>query len=297
MAWTPTDVANLALDKAGVDFTLGDLEEGTRQAQVCLRAYGTCLRNLLRKAHWDFARRQTPLALLGDASGQTQGVRQYAPVPWIYVYAQPPDCQMVRFIPSNPYVQTGVPIPQGNISINASVPLMGGLAPNPIAGSRLVPSRFLLTNDPNFPAPAGSNWWEVRGQSPEGSMVICSNVTKASIVYTATVPYPNMWDSLFYEAFVAYLASEIAVPLAQDKKFGMARQNQQIAIANARLDDARASNGNESWSSSDLSVDWIRVRNSGGWGINRWGDNAGGGVLGFGWEGGSLGGVGNSSAY
>jgi hypothetical protein len=293
----PADIANQALDAAGVDFTLGDLEEGTRQAQVTLRAYGQCLRQLLRKAHWDFARRQVPMNLLGDATGQTAGVLAYAPNPWIYVYALPSDCQRVRFVPQNPFT-SAVPVPANNISIGAQ-PLLSGLAPNPMAGARLIPSRFLITSDPNFTAPQGAAWWETPGVSPEGSTVICSNVPKASVVYTATIPYPNMWDSLFHAAFVAYLASEIAVPLAEDKKLGMARQNQQIAIANARLDEARASNGNESWANSDLKVDWIQTRYSGRMLYDGW--NGGGGIggvgcLGLGWEGGSLGG-GNLSAY
>ena len=68
MAYEPTDVAQQALDAAGIEYTLGNIEDGTRPAQVTLRAYERCLRQLLRAAHWNFARKTVRLTLLWTCS-------------------------------------------------------------------------------------------------------------------------------------------------------------------------------------------------------------------------------------
>src|ERR1700735_3093649 len=109
------DVANQAIDACGLgDMAIGDLEEGTAQAQVLLRNYWTCLRALLRGANWSFARRQNPLQLIADASGQTEGVGKVVPHgQFQYEYAYPIDCAKVRFIPWQPFLAPGAPT--GNI--------------------------------------------------------------------------------------------------------------------------------------------------------------------------------------
>ena len=65
-----TDIANRVLDALGMNVTIGDLEDGSREAAVLLRSYQPCLEQLLRAAHWNVARKQAPLLLLGDATGQ-----------------------------------------------------------------------------------------------------------------------------------------------------------------------------------------------------------------------------------
>ncbi len=74
MANDPTDIANLALDACGINIQLNDIEQGGREANVLLRAYPECLRQLLRAAPWAFARKQAALQLLADASGATPNV-------------------------------------------------------------------------------------------------------------------------------------------------------------------------------------------------------------------------------
>jgi hypothetical protein len=99
--------------------------------------------------------------------------------------------------------------------------------------------------------------------------------------------YPSVWDPLFRAAFVSYLASEIALPLSADKKFGLTMRAQNIAVAKAKIEQARIRDGNEGTYSSNLSVDWMAARRtggSGGWGSGGWGDGAGPGVP---WGGGS----------
>ena len=259
---TPTAIANQAMDAAALDFTLGDIEEGTRPAQVALRAYGECLRQLLRGAHWDFARREVPLTLLADATGQTPNVGSIVPGgQFIYEYALPQNCALVRYIPWQPFLTPGAPAVNFTPS-DGSAPLMTGIGTNPGVGRRVVPARFMLSNDVNYvPADPGV---DQQGISPSGRVVILTNVPQASAVYTYEALYPSVWDHQFRAAMVAYLASEIALPLARDKKFGVQMRDRNIAVAQAKIAEARRTDGNEGWSSSDIAVDWMRVRQSGG---------------------------------
>ncbi len=244
---------------------------------MALRAYDECLRQLLRSATWDFARKSAPMLLLADATMQTPNVGTVVPTPWIYEYAYPTDCVKARFVPQNPYNQVSAS-PPGNIAI-APVPQLTG-TPAPITSLiRTIPARFLVATDFNYLNPIAPNepWWEQPGLSPTGRTVILTNVPQAQLVYTAYIPYPNMWDPQFRAALVAYIASEIALPLAKDKKFGLVMRAPQIAIAKEKIRQARITDGNEGFYSSDLSVDWMNTRTNNAWG-NGWGyggDNAG----------------------
>jgi len=268
MSSLPADIGNLALDAAGVDFMVADLQEGTKPAQVLLRAYGQCLRQLLRAAPWDFARAQMPLVLLGDATGNTANVSTKVQAPFTYAYQYPNDCMKLRFIPWNEGQITGTPT--GNISISTTIPLTTATGiPNAI-GRRLRPSRFLIGNDPNYPSQNGAIYWEVQGQSPTGSTVIMSNVKQATAIYTRFMPYPTTWDPLFRAAMVSFLAAEIALPLAKMSVVGakgaLALRKENIEIAKARIKEARVVDGNEQMASSTIAVDWMNARRSGGWG-------------------------------
>jgi hypothetical protein len=86
------------------------------------------------------------------------------------------------------------------------------------------------------------------------------DVKQAQLVYTCFNPYPSTWDSQFRAAMVSYLASEIALPLAGDKKFGMAMRRDNIAVAKSKIEQARIRDGNEGFYSSDLRVDWMAAR-------------------------------------
>lgn len=294
--FTTTAVANEAIDAAGLDFVLGDIEEGTQVANKLLRQYNTCLEQLLRTAPWNIARRQVPLFLLADATGQTANVGTTVPAPWIYMYAYPTDCVRFRYIPWNPF--TSVPVPTDNIvPSDSSAPIISGLGQPPYVGQRLVPARYLITSDVNYIPTGTSN--DATGISPLGRTVILTNVQYAIGIYSYKAIWPNTWDANFRAAMVAYLASMIALPLAKDKKLGMAMRMQNIAIAKEKIEAARVTDGNEGWHTSDLNVDWMRFRNSGGWGgPYSWWSNVGDWNCSWesigGWGGAS---TGNSSAY
>ena len=268
---TVADISNQALDAIGWDRWIGDPEEGTREAQIVLRAYSQCLRQLLRAAHWGFARKQVPMLLLADASGQTQSVPTNVIVPWQYEYAYPVDCMKARFVPwQGPNGASSLP-PGNIVPPNYTAPLTGGLGQAPQSLIRIKPARFLESFDPNFPAPAGSSFEYTQGTSPQGSSVILTNVKDATLVYTALINYPSNWDPLFRAAFVAYLASEIALPIwtNKDRKFGMTVRSQQMQIAAGKIKQARATDGNEGWFSSDIQTDWMNFRRAGGIGFGR----------------------------
>ena len=296
--YSPTSVANEALDAAGVGFTLGDIEEGTEEAQVCLRHYFTCLDQLFRVAPWNTTRKQDRLVLLGDATGVTPavGVGTTVPAPWQYAYAYPTDCARVRYIPWNPALLPTVP--SNNIAPDDSdAPLTTGLNENAWAGRGLVPARFLVTSDTNYIEPGAGN--ETPGSTPIGRTIVCTNVQNAVCIYSYRALYPNQWDAQFRAAMVAYLASMIAMPLwaKRDPKSGLAMRQQNIAIAQEKIRSARVTDGQEGWHSSDLAVDWMRARNSGGYGgLASWWNNVGDWSCAWdniGWGGGT----GNASAY
>lgn len=290
----PTAVCNQALDAALVDFTLGDIGEGTRAAQVCLRAYGECLRQLLRCAPWDFARREAPLLLLADATGQTANVGTKVPSGFVYSYAYPDNCARIRYIPARRFGTPGAP--EDNSSL-PPVPLTAAPTSTLVVGHRPIPTRYLITNDPNFPPVAGQNYWDVQGVSPTGRVTVLSNVQNAHAVYTYLALYPSVWDHLFRAAMVAYLASEICGPLTKDKRFAMQVRAQQAGIAKQKIMEARVADGNEMVAFADIYPDWMRARQSGQWGYGYAGWGAWGadyGCWGGGWNGSiSLGG----SAY
>lgn len=302
MSELPTDVVQQALDAAGCDVVLGDLQEGTKEAQVCLRAYRNCRQQLLRAAHWDFARRQSPLVLIADASGQTPNVGTLVPAPWQYSYQYPIDCVKLRYVPFN---QQGLtpPIPAGNIiPPNNQAPLTTGAA-SMVPGARMRPSRFLITSDVNYPPAPGMNIAAVQGVSPAGRTVILSNVQYALAVYTVDMLYPSVWDPMFRAALVSYIASEVVLPLdkSKNKQFGMAMQPRLIAVFKQKLMEARVANGNETWSNSDISVDWMRVRTAlggrGRFGSGDYGDGGGLGTFGGGYDSCGAWDTGNTSVY
>lgn len=270
---TPTAICNQALDVASVDFTLGDIQEGTKEARVCLRHYTECLRQLLRGCQWDFARKQAPLLLLADATGQTADVGTVVPgSQFVYEYAWPADCAKVRYIPWNPFLNVGTPT--GNITpVDPSAPTVTGLGQQPGMGQRVVPAPYLVTSDINYmPAAVATNPTAYPGKGPTGQNVILCNVQNAQIVYTYDALYPSQWDHQFRAALVIYLASWVALPLAKDKTFGISMQDRIIARTKELVAAARVSNGNEGWYSSDIRVDWMSARITGGstsWG-NAW---------------------------
>jgi len=85
------------------------------------------------------------------------------------------------------------------------------------------------------------------------------------LVYTGLVQYPDAWDAGFHRAFVAALAARLAIPCIEDKAQARAMRSDQLAIARDALIEARVRDGNEGWTLTDHTPDWIRVRTSTAW--------------------------------
>lgn len=270
---SPAGIVNRALDLIGrSDLVIGEMEEGTEAAKPALRAYGPAMRQLLRAAHWDFARKQAPLTLLADATGQTPYVGTAVAAPWTYEYSLPIDCMKVRFLPwnSNP--------------VQPNPPIMTGVTQPPLNAVRLQPAPYIVALDYNYPVQTGQppswdqvpDWASTAGEGPTQRTVILTNVgpqTQSggsfiypSLVYTCLVVYPSQWDSLFEEAMVNYLAQKLAMSLCADKKWALQVRSEAIKAAKEMITEARAVNANESGypQTTDHYPDWMRIRNAGG---------------------------------
>lgn len=282
------DICNRSLDLIGAPISISDIEDGSKPSLVALRHYGPSLRQMLRSAHWNFARRRYPLTLLQDSTGQTTQQQTSAgqPVtvgtgtpnmpPWTYEYRWPIDCVKARFVPMS--LQTNPSPPTGNIAIPAN-PMMSGLNQGPF--HRQVPTRFVVGTDdvPNLIGQPES-WDQIpdtsttMGQGIASQTVILSNQQNAALVYTALVTYPDQWDPLFTQAFVALLGSYFAMPLVPDRKEAIRVRGDMVAICKSALQQARISDGDEGWFNVDHNPDWLRIRNTGSWG-----------GAGYGWDG------------
>ncbi len=296
----PQDVANRALDSIGhtTDKRIGDLQEGSREATVLLRHYGAALRQILRAALWNFARTQSPLTLLNDATGQTTqaqidagqpvtvGTGTVGQRPWLYEYAWPVNAVRARFVPVQMYNPT-LAVP-GNISL-PSTPLMGGMQ-SLVPFARQIPARFVVAQDfvPNLIG-VPTSWSQIpdtsqtMGQALAQQTVILTNQPNATLVYTSLMTYPDQWDPLFSQAFIALLASLVAAALIDDVRARIAVRDDQIKIAKMALEQARIADGDEMWATTDSVPDWIRARDAGGWGGAWGGLGDGPGYFGLGW--------------
>lgn len=271
---TPADVCNQALDKLGEPSKIiGDINDGTIVAEAARRNYGRLLRQLLRTAHWNFARKQATLTLLGDATGQSSlPVITSVEPPWTYAYAWPIDGVQGRWMPYQTVAPPGTPLTTG----------IGTLPQIP-----MIPGRFLVSSSALYPIEIGVQPWtnqpdlqRTEGLGPINRKVILTDICQANFVYTRLVTVIEEWDDLFREAMVTLMALALAPTAVEDPKERLAQRNLLIPIVKNIIADARVANGNEAGMSQsvDHTPRWISAR--GGYGI--------GGALG----GGSLGGAG-----
>jgi hypothetical protein len=257
----PADLVNRALDSLGAGMVIGELEEGTMAARAALRAYTPTLQQLLRAAHWGFARKQQPLYLLQDASGQTPNVGTGTPGmgSWNYEYAWPIDCVKVRYCT----------LPQQQPGQSNQLPIMANLPYQP-GNYRNRQARFLISQDA-VPTQIGalSSWGSapgittVQGQGANSQTVILSNVQNLWGVYTSVVLFPDEWDVLFQQAFVAAMAFHLSMAVLPDKKFASTVRREQMQICKDAVLQARIADGNEGWTTVSREASWISVRGRG----------------------------------
>ena len=286
----PSDIVNQALDSLGApeDAIVGDITDGSQVAEAARRNYGRQLRNLLRTAHWNFARYETPMQLLGDATGQTPNVSTTVEQPWTYAYAWPTDCVAARWVPS--------PVTPANGNI--SVPLFQSIGPFP--SIPMLPGRFLVSSSSLYPVETGQLAWDqlpdlrrTEGMGPVYRRIILTDIQNALLVYTRLVTVIEEWDDLFRQAMVALMAVVLCPVALKDPKLRITERDRQIAIAKMTIADARVANGNDAGfpQTTQHQPPWITARN-GGWNQDAFGGIGGVGTLGLylPWEPFSLGG-------
>ncbi len=173
-----------------------------------------------------------------------QGATRSPPYPWLYEYAEPtaPYCLKVRFV----YPIMTAQNTSGNISL-PSTPLTTGNIP--------------FFNDAMYPGVQPVPFVVGTSLNDQGKLrrVILSNVPYLMCVYTARIDDPTIWDSSFTDAAVMTLAAWCGPQVGGNP--ALANSNAQKAmgiILNARITD-----GNEGFTTTDHVVDWIAIRSSG----------------------------------
>ena len=233
---TAVDVANMALMQIGSQSSVSSVTVTDNSAEgnaVCL-LYQPMIDNIMRAAHWDFARTQASLTLLRAAMGTQENpdgtLYQSPPQPWNYEYRYPADCLKLRFI--QPLATTVVGIPF--TTVDNTAPLS-----TDAAGVKFVKA---TNTDPATP----TNW----------ITVVQSNAAQAQAVYTRRVTDPNLWDPNFLIAASSYLGAWLINALARNR----AQWNDQMKIAMDIIAAARVTDGNEGLTSQEHLPDWIRIR-------------------------------------
>lgn len=252
---TPTSVCQQSLLLIGAKTSLSSIfpSDGSTGADACAILYTPVITNLLRAAHWGFARKQIAAAQLKAlyVNGTLQTGNNAPPTPWWFEYAYPSDCLKARFI-LNTCPQTNVQPPLTTGSGQYQVPQTA------VGFSRFTPA--LDTDSNNNPV-----------------KVILTNQPQAQLVYTADLSVlPDLWDSEFYMAATAALAAYLVNPLARNA----ALMKQMVDMATGSIAVARATDGNEGLPSQDNIPDFIRIRGAGG----GYGFAGGGGTLCAGWD-------------
>ncbi len=231
---TVLSICNRALLSVGSQSQISSLNEGSSQANAASVLYDPTFTSLARSPPWNCLRKQATLTLLAAAQGTPENPQgstlPLPPTPWLYQYAQSPDCLQMRFIvPSLPSSNSGVPLFSNNTSAATWLPTDGQ-----------IPYAVAYATDSN--------------NNPIN--VILTNQSQAIAVYTVNQPNPQIWDSLFQAAMVASLAAMFVPALSLHLPLMQA----QIKLAESMIQQARTRDGNEGTTSMDHTPDWIRAR-------------------------------------
>ena len=273
---------------------IGNFNDGTAASEGARRIYGPTLRQLLRTAHWAFARGKGPLQLLADATGNTlapngQPLSTAVERPWRYAYAWPVDGVAARWMPHHWGDIGGTP--PGNVAIPAPPPPgVGPSGPGFFNFWREMPARFLVSTSDQFPVTLGNSPPpEINAVEGVGAIIrriVLTDVFEAHLVYTKLLLEPELWDENFAQCMVAVLAQRMAMSLIADKKFAIQVRNAQIAIAKDMIREARVASANESGFPQSVAhtPDYLTARMAGGYAGGRGGLAIGdAGVLWYGW--------------
>jgi hypothetical protein len=105
---SPADLVNAALAGLKSPLRIGTLYDGSAAAKKALDIYGQARDWLLRGADWGFPRGDAALTLVKAAppGGYNPATpwdpTQHPPIPYLFEYAYPPDCLMLRSVQPAP---------------------------------------------------------------------------------------------------------------------------------------------------------------------------------------------------
>lgn len=227
-------VVNQSLLQIGVQAQISSLTEASAQANAAATLFTPKFEALARSAPWNCLRAQASLSLIAAASGTPENPNgttlPLPPVPWLYQYSLPSNCLQIRFlVPSLSGANAGVPIFSVNTGAATWLPTQGQI--------------------PYVVATALDS-----GNNPIN--VVLTNQSQAIAVYTANIPNPQIWDSLFEQAMVATLAAWFVPALSLHLPLMQAS----ISIAEKLIEQARVRDGDEGTTSMDHVPDFIRAR-------------------------------------
>lgn len=230
---SPADLCNEALSEIGARATITDLLQPTQEAINCNIWYDRLRKALLRTAPWGFCRTTAQLTQLGAVTN-TPPDNIY---PWAYKYLFPADCIKFRYILPPPPSLTGANV----VPPETGFPLLTSPWAMPNRNARYVVSTEMVQLIDGITQPR---------------KVILTNQPTAYGVYSGDISDPDMFDEGFHQALVAALESKLIMPLTGDAS--MKKDFEQMA--QLRIAEARAADGNEAIPSTDHTPDWIMAR-------------------------------------
>ena len=233
---TETDICNFALSKLGTRSKIASLDELSVEAEECKLHYTTTRDQILRMAHWGWAKKTGRLVLLKSAPGTptSQGgaaewSEAYPPPPWLYTYEYPADCIQVRYIVSE--IATGI---QG-VPLFSTTMMVYPYSVGPAV-------RFEIGADVN--------------DSDEPITIILTSQYRAIGVYTYRVVDTTLYDALFVEAISAALGAKMVNALSGERSM----RKDLFEEANYHIVQARVRDGNEALTILETEAAWIAAR-------------------------------------
>lgn len=187
---------------------------------------------LARAAPWNSFRAQIALTQLKAVviNGVVQ-TTNLPPQPYQVEYAFPADCLKMRFI--RPTLTVTPTTPPLTTAPNQSYPYPS--APDAIP--------FVVATD-----------FDANGNPIK---VILSDLYQAQGIYIRDLTsFPDLWDSMFHAAATATLGAYFINALARNA----AQMQEQVTIARGLVEQARATEANESMAKIDHTPDWLQIR-------------------------------------
>lgn len=236
MAESVISLCNRSLLQIGTRSQISSLSEASPEANACSVLFSPTFQQLARAAPWNCLRNQATLSLLAAATGTPENpsgtTLPLPPSPWLYSYAVPSDSLAIRYIiPSFPNsTPTGTtPLTTASVTANINIP-----------GAGQIPYTVAYAVDSN--------------NNPIN--IILTNQSQAQAVYTVDQQNPQIWDSLFQQAFVSTLCVYLVPALSLNFQL-MALA---IKSADAMIDQARVRDGDEGVTSVNRNADWMTAR-------------------------------------